>query len=73
MSGSSRAAAPETSIAQFASDVQYYLALQPRQLPSRSLYDALGSAMFDAICQLPWYRITRVEMRLDGSTIQALG
>ncbi len=36
----------------------------PRQLPSRFLYDALGSALFDAICQLPWYRITRAELGL---------
>jgi L-histidine Nalpha-methyltransferase len=64
MSVSSRAAAPETSTARFASDVQYYLALQPRQLPSRYLYDALGSALFDAICELPWYRISHVELGL---------
>ena len=38
--------------------------LTPRQLPSRYLYDALGSALFDAICELPWYAITRAEMRL---------
>jgi dimethylhistidine N-methyltransferase len=57
-------AAPATSIAQFASDIEYYLALQPRQLPSRYLYDPLGSALFEAICQLPWYRITRAELRL---------
>jgi dimethylhistidine N-methyltransferase len=49
---------------EFAADVQYYLTLQPRQLPSRYLYDALGSALFDAICQLPWYAITRAEIRL---------
>jgi dimethylhistidine N-methyltransferase len=36
----------------------------PRQLPSRYLYDALGSALFEAICRLPWYRITRAEERL---------
>jgi L-histidine Nalpha-methyltransferase len=48
----------------FASDVQYYLTLTPRQLPSRYFYDALGSALFEAICQLPWYRITRAERRL---------
>ena len=52
------------SIARFASDVQYYLKLQPRQLPSRYLYDELGSALFDAICLLPWYQITRAEMQL---------
>jgi L-histidine N-alpha-methyltransferase len=48
----------------FASDVQYYWSLDPRQLPSRYLYDALGSALFNAICELPWYRITRAELRL---------
>ena len=48
----------------FAEDVAYYLSLTPRQLPSRYLYDALGSALFDAICRLPWYPITRVEQAL---------
>jgi dimethylhistidine N-methyltransferase len=50
--------------AQFVADVRYYLSLTPRQLPSRYLYDALGSALFEAICQLPWYGITRAESRL---------
>jgi L-histidine Nalpha-methyltransferase len=50
--------------AQFASDVQYYLSLSPRQLPSRYFYDELGSALFDAICRLPWYGVTRAELRL---------
>ncbi len=48
----------------FASDVEYYLALEPRQLPSRYLYDPLGSALFDAIGELPWYGITRAEVGL---------
>jgi L-histidine N-alpha-methyltransferase len=48
----------------FASDVEYYLTQDPRQLPSRYLYDALGSALFEAICRLPWYPLTRVEHRL---------
>jgi dimethylhistidine N-methyltransferase len=52
------------SVAQFVGDVQYYLAQKPRQLPSRYFYDELGSALFEAICRLPWYRITRAEMRL---------
>ena len=52
------------SLAQFAVDVQYYLAQRPRQLPSRYFYDELGSALFEAICRLPWYPITRAEMRL---------
>jgi dimethylhistidine N-methyltransferase len=61
---STRPAAFETSTAQFAEDVRYYLSLTPRQLPSRYLYDALGSALFEAICQLPWYRLTRAEVAL---------
>jgi dimethylhistidine N-methyltransferase len=51
-------------VKQFASDVEYYLSQQPRQLPSRYFYDALGSSLFEAICRLPWYPITRAELRL---------
>ena len=62
------AARPKTAgpepIDSLAGDVQYYLTLSPRQLPSRYLYDALGSALFEAICELPWYRITKVERAL---------
>src|SRR3954451_15640186 len=45
-------------------DIQYYLTLTPRQLPSRYFYDPLGSALFEAICELPWYRITKTERAL---------
>jgi dimethylhistidine N-methyltransferase len=48
----------------FAGDVEYYLGLDPCQLPSRYLYDPLGSALFDAIGELPWYGITRAEIGL---------
>lgn len=47
-----------------ARDVRYYLTLSPRQLPSRYLYDPLGSALFEAICALPWYGVTRAELAL---------
>lgn len=61
----------------FADDVRFYLQLQPRQLPSRFLYDTLGSTLFDAICHLPWYRITRAELQLlqrhAGTIGQQLG
>ena len=33
-------------------------------MPPRWLYDDLGSALFDSICELPWYRITRAERAL---------
>src|SRR5215210_8688794 len=71
--------------AQFAADVRRDLALSPRQLQSRYLYDALGSTLFEAICRLPWYRITRTESALlerhadavvadiNGGTIVELG
>ena len=52
---------------QFAADVAYYLTLNPRQLPSKYFYDPLGSALFNAICELPWYPITRAERRLLGA------
>src|ERR1700704_5956708 len=48
----------------FADDLAYYLRLDPKQLPSRYFYDPLGSALFEAICHLPWYSITRAERRL---------
>jgi dimethylhistidine N-methyltransferase len=53
-----------TFAAGFASDVARDLQLEPKQLQSKYLYDALGSSLFDAICRLPWYRITRAERRL---------
>ena len=55
---------PSTLVSSFAEEVRHYLQLTPRQLPSVYLYDALGSALFDAICELPWYGITRAETRL---------
>jgi dimethylhistidine N-methyltransferase len=64
-------------VAAFAADVKRDLALTPKQLQSKYLYDALGSSLFDAICRLPWYRITRGEMRLlaghAAAVVDALG
>lgn len=37
------------------------LSQAPRALPPRYFYDALGSLLFEAICRLPWYPITRAE------------
>jgi len=48
----------------FATDVRRDLRSHPKQLQSKYLYDALGSSLFEAICRLPWYRITRSERRL---------
>ena len=54
----------ERLAADFAADVRRDLALAPKQLQSKYLYDALGSSLFEAICRLPWYRITRAEQQL---------
>lgn len=37
------------------------LSAQPRKLSPAWFYDNLGSRLFDAICELPWYPITRAE------------
>lgn len=58
------ATSPRAERGPFAEDVAYYLSLTPRQLPSQYLYDELGSVLFQAICRLPWYPITRIEQRL---------
>jgi L-histidine Nalpha-methyltransferase len=47
----------------FADDVRRGLGERPKALPPRYFYDALGSQLFEAICQLPWYPITRSETR----------
>jgi dimethylhistidine N-methyltransferase len=48
----------------FAEDVRAGLCASPRKLPPHYFYDELGSQLFEAICQLPWYPITRAEHRL---------
>ena len=53
-----------TLVDEFVADVRRDLALAPKQIQSKYLYDPLGSSLFEAICRLPWYRITRAESRL---------
>jgi L-histidine Nalpha-methyltransferase len=67
----------EEELRAFATDVRAGLAGAPKTLPSRYFYDALGSQLFEAICQLPWYPITRAETRLlersAGDMVAPLG
>jgi dimethylhistidine N-methyltransferase len=37
------------------------LSARPRAIPAKFLYDARGSALFDEICELPEYYLTRTE------------
>lgn len=56
--------APSVDARTFAGEVAGHLRRTPRELPSKYFYDALGSALFDAICLLPWYGVTRAESAL---------
>jgi dimethylhistidine N-methyltransferase len=67
-----RLASAHVDVHAFAREVRHYLTQTPRQLPSRYLYDPLGSALFDAICRLPWYPVTRAELRLIAAHRQEI-
>ena len=58
------AAAPAGPDEALARDVFEGLTGRPKRLPAKYLYDALGSRLFEAICELPWYPITRGERAL---------
>ncbi len=58
---------------EFAADVRHDLQLRPRQLQSKYFYDALGSQLFEAICQLPWYRIPSAERALLARHAETIG
>jgi dimethylhistidine N-methyltransferase len=45
----------------FAGDVRAGLTAEPKRLYPKYFYDALGSELFDAICLLPEYYLTRAE------------
>jgi dimethylhistidine N-methyltransferase len=48
----------------FAAEVRAGLGARRKVLSPRYFYDALGTQLFEAICLLPWYSITRAETRL---------
>jgi hypothetical protein len=58
---------------EFAEDVRRDLQLRPRQLQAKYFYDALGSQLFEAICDLPWYRIPSAERALLERHAEAIG
>jgi L-histidine Nalpha-methyltransferase len=58
---------------EFLADVCHDLQLRPRQLQAKYFYDALGSQLFEAICQLPWYRIPSAENALLARHGEAIG
>lgn len=54
-------ATPRSAVRDFADAVALGLSDTPQWLPSRFLYDAQGSALFERICELPEYYLTRTE------------
>ena len=48
----------------FRRDVLFGLSRSPRAIPPKYLYDAAGSALFDQICDLPEYYLTRTETEI---------
>ena len=60
----------------FPADVVAGLTSEPKTLPSKYHYDTLGSKLFESICELPWYTITRGECalleRIKGSVTDRL-
>ena len=56
---------PLRHISEFAAEVREGLTKPgQRELPSKYLYDEVGSALFEAICVLPEYGLTRADTRL---------
>ncbi|HUJ33042.1 MAG TPA: L-histidine N(alpha)-methyltransferase [Candidatus Acidoferrum sp.] len=59
------ASAPTAPLPEFASEVVVGLSNPgQKELPSKYLYDEIGSALFDVICLLPEYGLSRAGMRL---------
>jgi dimethylhistidine N-methyltransferase len=70
--------APAThQAATFADDVRAGLSAAQKRLSPKYFYDELGSALFEAICELPEYYLTRAESeileRYSGEMLAALG
>lgn len=64
---------PSPSVADFAADVRSGLCRHgQKELPSKYLYDAVGSALFEVICVLPEYGLTRADERILQRHAQAI-
>jgi L-histidine N-alpha-methyltransferase len=57
---------------EFAADVREGLSARPKFLPPKYFYDDLGSKLFEAICRLPEYYLTRAESEILGLHAEAI-
>jgi len=65
---------PHRDLDSFAEEVETGLGSRPKTLPCRFLYDEQGSELFEQICELPEYYLTRAEhqvLRDHGDAIVA--
>jgi L-histidine Nalpha-methyltransferase len=61
-----------TAADEFAADVRAGLSARPKTLPPKYFYDDLGSKLFEAICRLPEYYLTRAESDILGGHAEAI-
>src|ERR1051325_6736723 len=68
---------PTATAQDFLTDVLAGLSQRPRTLPCKYFYDVRGSALFQKICELPEYYLTRTELqildRYAGEMANAVG
>src|SRR6266702_8458585 len=56
----------------FREDVIAGLSLPQKSLPPKYFYDAAGSRLFERICRLPEYYLTRAELALTRANLAAI-
>lgn len=56
----------------FAADMRAALASRPKRISPKYFYDALGSKLFDAICNTPEYYLTRTETSIYARHAKAI-
>lgn len=59
-------------LSSFAHDVQVGLTSTPKQLLPKYFYDDLGSHLFEAICYLPEYYVTRAETEIITDSVEEI-
>lgn len=57
---------------QFRRDILKGLNRTPKRIPSKYLYDALGSQLFDEICEVPEYYLTRIELAIMQANVHVM-
>lgn len=61
-----------SEVNEFAADVRAGLSASPKVLPPKYFYDDLGSKLFEAICRLPEYYLTRAESEILSRHAEAI-